>query len=379
MSKKGTLERGKNKPRRDLYQEVTDKIIAAIEAGTAPWQRPWKDVQVSGMPMNGISERHYNGVNALLLMMTAQSEGYTDHRWYTMKQANDMGLRVRKGSKSTPVYFFKMLDVPGRESERDIPQPRESSEDTRRIPFLTEYRVFHASQIEDLLPLAAPEHKWQPIEAVNDIVSRLQPELRHGGNRAFYSPSGDFIQMPHKGAFADAASYAGTLLHELSHWSGHESRQNRSFGRWGTDAYAVEELRAELCSTFMCGLLGVPGPVDSHASYIESWVKVLRSDNREIFRAAKDARLMAEYLTGNSSLNATATIDTKTDAIPVFGQSATAGNVGIKLDASTEPSLAVAAVLAKARSGTGVGRSRQAVRRNALAPISAVPQPSPAP
>ena len=195
----------------------------------------------------------------------------------------------------------------------------------------------------------------------------------------FYSPSGDFIQMPHKGAFADAASYAGTLLHELSHWSGHESRQNRSFGRWGTDAYAVEELRAELCSTFMCGLLGVPGPVDSHASYIESWVKVLRSDNREIFRAAKDARLMAEYLTGNSSLNATVTTDTKTNAIPVLERAATAGNAGIKLDTTTEPSLAVAAVLAKARSGTGVGRSRQAVRRNALAPISAVPQSSPAP
>jgi len=181
--------------RRDLYQEVTDKIIAAIEAGTAPWQRPWTEVRAAGMPMNGATERPYSGVNAVLLMMTAQAQGFTDNRWFTMKQANDMGLRVRKGSTSTPVYFFKMLDVPGKDA---MPPPTSgtptsgNTADGKRIPFLTDYRVFHASQIEGLEPVSAPERNWAPIDAVEEIVARLNPDIRHGGNRAFYAPAGDY-------------------------------------------------------------------------------------------------------------------------------------------------------------------------------------------
>ena len=125
MSDAKSSRRSKPTVRRDLYQEVTDKLIAAIEAGTAPWQRPWQDVAAAGVPMNGSSSRPYNGVNALLLMMTAQAEGYSDNRWFTFKQANEMGAKVRKGSKSTPVYFFKMLDAKGREVPGDNTAPRE--------------------------------------------------------------------------------------------------------------------------------------------------------------------------------------------------------------------------------------------------------------
>lgn len=354
--------------RRDLYQEVTDKIIAAIEAGTAPWQRPWTEVRAAGMPMNGATERPYSGVNAVLLMMTAQAQGFTDNRWFTMKQANDMGLRVRKGSTSTPVYFFKMLDVPGKDAmsppTSDAPTSGNTA-DGKRIPFLTDYRVFHASQIEGLEPALAPTRTWAPIETVTEIVGRLNPDIRHGGNRAFYAPAGDYIQMPEQGAFADAAAYSGTLLHEISHWSGHESRLNRSFAKWG---YAMEELRAELCSTFLCSFLGVPGPVDPHASYIESWVKVLRSDNREIFRAAKDARQMADFLTGQLVL----------DVKPEPGESAQPTATMHPTPATpvqTMPTVspAVSAVLSKARMGsTTQGRSRAPVRRNGLVHIGAV-------
>ena len=173
--------------------------------------------------MNGSSERHYNGVNALLLMMTAQAEGYADNRWFTFKQASDMGAKVKKGSKSTPVYFFKMLDAKGAEVEevaaRDGKQPRQ-------IPFLTEYRVFHASQIEGIEQLPQPERQWTPLEAVRQLVERMQPDIRYGGDRAFYAAGQgrDFIQMPPEGAFPSAEAFAETLrTGEVHYWS--RSRQ----------------------------------------------------------------------------------------------------------------------------------------------------------
>ena len=288
--------------KRDLYQEVTDKLIAAIEAGTAPWQRPWQNVAAAGLPMNGTTQRTYNGVNALLLMMTAQSEGYSDNRWYTFKQANELGAQVKKGSKSTPVYFFKMLNAKGEALEEG---GAADGEQPRQIPFLTEYRVFHASQIEGIEPMAQPERSWTPLQAVQDLVERLKPDIRYGGNRAFYAPGmgRDFIQMPPEGAFPSAEAFAGTLAHELGHWTGAEHRLNRKFGTWGTEAYAAEELRSEIFSALVCADLGIATPIDNHAAYIGSWVKKLREDKFEIFRAAKDARKMVDFLTGRMDLS----------------------------------------------------------------------------
>ncbi len=286
--------------KRDLYQEVTDKLIAAIEAGTAPWQRPWQNVAAAGLPMNGTTQRTYNGVNALLLMMTAQSEGYSDNRWYTFKQANELGAQVKKGSKSTPVYFFKMLNAKGEALEEG---GAADGEQPRQIPFLTEYRVFHASQIEGIEPMAQPERSWTPLQAVQDLVERLKPDIRYGGNRAFYAPGmgRDFIQMPPEGAFPSAEAFAGTLAHELGHWTGAEHRLNRKFGTWGTEAYAAEELRSEIFSALVCADLGIATPIDNHAAYVGSWVKKLREDKFEIFRAAKDARKMVDFVMGRGS------------------------------------------------------------------------------
>ena len=345
---------GKKPAKRDLYQEVTDKLIAAIEAGTAPWQRPWEHVASAGLPMNGSSERHYNGVNALLLMMTAQAEGYADNRWFTFKQASDMGAKVKKGSKSTPVYFFKMLDAKGAEVEevaaRDGKQPRQ-------IPFLTEYRVFHASQIEGIEQLPQPERQWTPLEAVRQLVERMQPDIRYGGDRAFYAAGQgrDFIGLPHEGAFPSAAAFAGTLAHELGHWTGAEHRLNRKFGNWGTDAYAAEELRAEICSACLCAELSIPTPIDNHAAYIDSWVKKLREDKFEIFRAAKDARKMVDYLTGRLVLD----VKPEDAAKPAMPTPAPVRQP------EPEPAAVVSAVLARARKSIQQG---QRVRRNGLVP-----------
>ncbi len=281
------------KQRRDLYQEVTDKIIAAIEAGTAPWQRGWTELAELGLPMNGQSSRRYSGINSMMLFLTSQERGYSDNRFFTFKQVNELGAKVRKGEKSTPVYFFKMLQAP----EREGIAAKSTGDTPRMIPFLTEYRVFNAQQVEGIEPRNVPEREWTPIQAVEQLVERMQPRIEHGGNRAFYSPSQDYIQMP--GAFPSAAEYSGTLLHEMAHWSGGgANRLARQFGVWGTDEYAREEIRADLASCMLGVELGVPMQLENNAAYIGSFVKRLKEDKFEIFRAAKDAQRICDYLTG---------------------------------------------------------------------------------
>jgi antirestriction protein ArdC len=354
----------KKPAKRDLYQEVTDKLIAAIEAGTAPWQRPWQQVASAGLPMNGATSREYNGVNALLLMMLAQAEGYSDNRWFTFKQASDMGAKVKKGSKSTPVYFFKMLNARGVEVDGESAggaQP--DGKERRQIPFLTEYRVFHATQIEGIESFAQPERKCTSLQAVQEMVERLKPDIRYGGNRAFYAPGPgrDFIQMP-EGVFGTAEAEAGVLFHEIAHWSGAAHRLNRTFGAWGTDAYAAEELRAEISSALACGALSIALPIDTHAAYVDAWLKKLRGDKFEIFRAAKDARRIVDYLTGRLVL------DPKPDE-PVAPQNPPPlSRASVLLPA--EPAAAVvSAALDRARTATKRGRG---VRRNGVVPIPRV-------
>lgn len=354
----------KKPAKRDLYQEVTDKLIAAIEAGTAPWQRPWQQVASAGLPMNGATSREYNGVNALLLMMLAQAEGYSDNRWFTFKQASDMGAKVKKGSKSTPVYFFKMLNARGVEVDGESAGGAEpGGKERRQIPFLTEYRVFHATQIEGIEPFVQPERQWTPIEAVQEMVDRLKPDIRYGGDRAFYAlgEGRDFIQMPSEGAFPSAEAFAGTLAHELGHWTGAEHRLGRKFGAWGTDAYAAEELRAEICSACLNAKWGIATSMDNHAAYVAAWVKKLRDDKFEIFRAAKDARRMVDYLTGSLVL------DPKPDEA-IAQESSPALSPMLAHTQEVEPgadAAAIAAVLAKARKSIA---QVQRARRSGLAP-----------
>ena len=360
MSEANTSRKSATATKRDLYQEVTDKLIEAIEAGTAPWQRPWSEVASAGLAMNGVSSRHYNGVNALLLMMTAQVEGFTDNRWFTFKQANDLGAKVKKGSKSTPVYFFKMLDARGTEVEGKA-TGSDAGKPERQIPFLTEYRVFHASQIEGVEALAQPERPWSPIEAVQQLVDRMQPEIRYGGDRAFYAPGPgrDFIVLPHESAFPTKEAHAGTLAHELGHWTGAEHRLNRIFGTWGTEAYAAEELRAEIFSACLCAELGIATPLDNHAAYVGSWVKKLREDKFEIFRAAKDARRMVDFVTGRLVLDLNPEEATKPMTTPAF--------VPVQQPESEPAPVALSAVLARARQAVKQG---ERVRRHEHVPVA---------
>lgn len=281
---------------RDHYQEVTDSIVAALEAGTPPWRKAWDPEKAGGpqAPINPTTGKRYRGVNTLLLGMDPRAFASGDPRWCTFNQAKDKGWSVRKGERSTTVFFFKRLEVEDRDAKGD---PGEDGKKT--IPLLKAYSVFHASQV-DGIPLYVPPDRtaapWRRPEAADTILKNSGAVIRTGGERAYYSPGTDHIQLPPDRAFNGPEYWATMALHELGHWTGHKDRLNRDLSsRFGSGSYAQEELRAELASVFMAGEVGIPADVPQHASYMASWLKALRDDKREVFRAASDAQRMADH------------------------------------------------------------------------------------
>ena len=279
--------------RRDHYQEVTDKIVAALEAGIKPWQQPWNTV-APGMPVNGATGRHYHGINVLLLAMTFFAMG-GDPRFCSYKQASDRGWQVQKGARGTTVFFFKRMLVRDKDALGD-----KSGDATKAVPILRAYTVFQASQIDGVPAYVAPnatEAPWRRPEAPDLILKNSRATVRFGGSRAFYSPTMDLICLPEPGTFHSVEAFAATTLHEMAHWSGRKDRLDRDLtGRFGSNAYAQEELRAELASVFIGATLGLPCDIPHHASYIGEWAARLKEDKREIFRAAADAQRIAGYL-----------------------------------------------------------------------------------
>jgi antirestriction protein ArdC len=278
--------------RRDHYQEVTDKIVAALEAGTRPWRQPWKSGS-PGMPINAATGRPYHGINVLLLAMTSFALG-GDPRFCSYKQAADRGWQVRKGERGTTVFFFKRMVVEDRSAAPD------AEDRTKAIPMLRAYTVFNGSQIEGIPGYVAPDvadAPWRRPEAADIILANSNAVIRFGGDRAFYSPSLDFIQLPQPADFESPEAFASTALHEAGHWSGHKDRLDRDLtGRFGSVGYAQEELRAELASVFLGKVLDIPCDIPNHADYIASWAVKLKENKREIFRAASDAQQIADYL-----------------------------------------------------------------------------------
>ena len=228
--------------RRDHYQELTDKIIAALEAGVAPWRRPWDPNACGGsdVPVNVATGHRYRGVNLFLLGMSPLSFTSGDPRWCSYRQAAARGWQVRKGEKATPVYFYKPIEIEDKTADRD--------RETRCIPMLRTFSVFHASQIDGvpaLAPSTATKSVPERIQDVDLIIQASGVPVRIGGERAFYSPALDVIQMPPDEAFHDQEERAVVVLHELAHASGHPTRLNRDLsGGFGSVRYAKEELRA---------------------------------------------------------------------------------------------------------------------------------------
>ena len=282
---------------RDHYQEVTDRIIAALEAGTPPWRRPWDPEKAGGpaMPRNAATGQRYRGINVLTLGMSTLAFASGDPRWATYKQAEERGWQVRKGERGTTGYFFKRLEL------RDDTKPEGDDDAVKRIPLLRAFTLFHASQIDfipDYVPPTIEEAPWRAPEAAEIIRANSGAVIRIGGDRAFYSPSTDHIQMPPQSAFATAEGFCGTLIHEMGHWTGAPSRLNRDLrNRFGSHDYAREELRAEIGQMMVCAELGISDcDFSNNAAYVASWLEKLRSDRKEIFRAAADAQRIADYL-----------------------------------------------------------------------------------
>jgi antirestriction protein ArdC len=286
-------------PRADVYTRVTERIIEELTKGVRPWLRPWSSGNTDGritapLRHNGTP---YRGVNILLLWGEAMAKGYTCPLWMTYKQAAELGAQVRKGETGAlVVYADRFTKTEHNDQGEDV---------ERSIPFMKGYSVFNVEQVDGLPAhyYSKPVPKGDPlplIEAADAFFNQTGARFQHGGDRAFYAPSRDFIQLPLVEAFTDAESYAATKAHELIHWTGHASRCAREFGkRFGDTAYAREELVAELGAAFLCAALGItPEPREDHAAYLDHWLQVLKTDKRAIFSAAAYAQRAADYLHG---------------------------------------------------------------------------------
>lgn len=281
----------------DIRQTITDRIIGMMEQGGNTWAQSWSAAAHCGMPANARTGARYNGINVLLLLGAAAEAGFGSNAWLTFKQAADLGAKVRKGEKGVACCFFEMV--------KKKEQAQEGEEEQGAFPMCKPFWLFNVAQIDglpqDVTEAAQPAlHKFEPIEAAERLAVASGATIEHGGERAFFRSAADCIGMPAKERFKTPENYYGTLMHELTHWTGGESRLNRTFGkRFGDDAYAFEELVAELGAAFVMGHLGlVDATIEGHAGYLELWLKVLRNDKTAIFSAAKHAGQAYEYLIG---------------------------------------------------------------------------------
>lgn len=276
----------------DIFQVITDKIVTAIEKGTKEWKMPWHTKGGMSVEPVNVLGRSYRGMNTWLLMIAAEERGYKSNVWGTYKAWSAKKCNVRKGEKSTMVVFWKKTEYKQKNTNGE-------DEDKKGL-VLRYYNVFNADQVEGYTPKVVEELPLEKrIENAESFFNKLDVDLRHGGNRAYYNHGKDFVQLPEFAQFKSAEDYYSTRGHETVHWTGHESRNNREFGkRFGDLAYAFEELVAELGSAFLCAHLGLSNePREDHAQYINNWLKVLENDKKAVFTAASKAQAALDFLT----------------------------------------------------------------------------------
>lgn len=280
------------KNKSDFYQQITDQIIEALESGVKPWVCPWNMTEQSGMPSNASTGAHYNGMNIMLLWMSATMQNFSSSSWMTFKQAQEKGGQVRKGEKGTHIFFYNMIE-----------KKEKGTDEVEHYAMLKTYCVFNIDQIDGL-----PESMYRPVVAVNDEVTVRSLEhveyflkatganIVYNGQRAFYRSSTDEIVIPDVERFSSIEDVYAITLHELTHWTGHKSRLERKNNNvFGSKDYAFEELIAELGSVFLMADLGVVGEVQ-HESYIANWLEALKGDKRYIFKAASQASKAHQFL-----------------------------------------------------------------------------------
>lgn len=307
----------------DIRSKIVADFVAKLEKGVAPWVRPWTG---SSIPVNHLTGKEYRGANILVLWMAALDRGYGSNRWLTFRQATEVAVRearargvkaekktnprthstyyvdaktgelipsVRKGEKGTSIVFWKFEDK--------IVRDEKGEESRRRFAYARGYTVFNIEQCEISKPksditVQASTHERNPSAEIT--ITNTKADIRFGGGMAYFQPKGDFIGMPEFEDFKNAESFYGTMFHELGHWSGHDTRLNRTFGkRFGDKDYAKEELVAELSSAFLCASHGI-GSSLQHPEYLGHWVKALGENPSVLFSVASQAQKAADFVMG---------------------------------------------------------------------------------
>ena len=289
------------KPKTDVYTQVTNQIVEAIEKGAGKFEMPWHRTGQNTMcPVNIDTGNNYRGINILSLWASSMVRGYADGTWGTYRQWQNRGCQVRKGEKASLVVFYKEFDV-----EQDASENADDDKSGKRMMARASY-VFNAEQVDgyEAEPLPEVANPVDALDAVDAFIAACGADVRTGGQQAYYKPSEDYIQMPPQEMFIGSPtrtpteSYYSTLLHELTHWTGHSSRCDRFKAVGSTrDDYAREELVAEIGAAFLCAELGVAlDPRPDHAAYIDHWLKILKEDRKAIFKASSAASRAAGYL-----------------------------------------------------------------------------------
>jgi antirestriction protein ArdC len=278
----------------DISQIITDKIINILERGTVNTGPRWIGGNHAGMPTNAKTGEHYRGINVLVLWAEMADKFYASSQWLTYKQAADLGGNVRRGEKSVLCVYYQTV---GKRQAND--------DEEKESYFLAKpFWLFNVAQIDGLpaemteIANAEATKALEPCAAAEKLLLNSQATICHGFDSAYYAPSADKICLPNKERFTSAVNYYATALHELTHWTGNESRLNRTYGkRYGDDAYAFEELVAELGAAFTVGHLGMlDATIEAHADYVQSWIKVLQNDKKAIFTAAAHASKALEFI-----------------------------------------------------------------------------------
>lgn len=275
----------------DIREQITNAIIARLEQGAGRWRKPWSTPQPLGLPRNYKTRQAYSGVNILLLWLAAEERGYEQNTWLTFNQALAIGAKVRRAAKGVLCIFYKLAELKNREPDSD--------EQTRCVPLMKPFWLFNTEDIEGLpATAAAAAAPFAPIEAAEQLLQACGARIEHVGGRALYDRAADAIRLPVRERFARPVDYYATALHELTHWTGHAERLNRDFGqRFGDEAYAFEELVAELGSSFLLADLGLTEyTLADHASYLDGWLRTLKRDKTAIFTAAKHASAAHEFI-----------------------------------------------------------------------------------
>jgi antirestriction protein ArdC len=289
----------------ELREKITNQIVTALRAGNVPfWRQPWSHHKNAGYPANAISGKPYRGINTLLTSLGALEKGYASKWWGTYPQWQALGGQVRRGEKGTGIILFKPV--------RKVKINDQGEEEVSSFPIMRSWTIFNVAQVDgDLDQYRASASSTEPsfvdYEPAEKVMAATGANIRYLGDRAFFSPDGDFIQMPRKEAFQKAHEFYGVQAHELVHWTGHKTRLNRpsKLGRFGDESYAVEELVAELGRAFLLAELGIPQSDDltNVTAYLAHWLKVLEQDHTAIFTASSASAGAVDYILSFSQLN----------------------------------------------------------------------------